>query len=80
MRYRIVGVLSSNLVEHVEFEGSAQELAQRYPREDFPTPIYKWVGDVMVSGDTILYRLQRAVSSFPTIEWETTREDPRLSS
>jgi hypothetical protein len=77
MRYRVVGVLSSNLVEHVEFEGSAQELLERYPRQLFPTPINRWVGDVLASGDTILYRLQGSQSRLsPT--WETVHQDPRL--
>ena len=79
-RYRIVGMLTQGMCEHVVFEGSVRELNARYPFHLYPNTISKWIEDVLGGrGGSCLFRLQSSENTEvnePSV-WKTAM-DPRV--
>lgn len=79
-RYRIVGILTQSMCEHVVFEGSLGELSASYPPNQYPNTLSKWVEDVLGGRcGSCLFRLESSENTKVNERyvWKTAL-DPRV--
>ena len=79
-RYRIVGMLTHGMCEHVVFEGSLRELSASYPLQQYPNILGSWVEDILGGrAGSCVFRLESSENTKVNERyvWKTA-VDPRV--